>query len=415
VPRDHARTAFDDDTPPDPGAAWATGTKRNGRDPGALGEWDAGEDDEPIPPRGWLLGNVLCRRFLSSLVADGGVGKTAVRIAQCLALATGRPLTGEHVFQRCRVLLVSLEDDRDELRRRVEAARLHYGISRSELRGWLFLATPGIKAGKLAMTENGAHKAGALAAELAAVIVRRSIDVICLDPFVKSHGVEENANNAIDFVAGLLAQIAIDYDCAVDVPHHMSKGPADPGNANRGRGAGAFKDAARLVYTLAPMSEDEAKQFGIGADERRRLIRMDGGKVNIAAPAADAKWFRLIGVPIGNSTDLYPTGDDVQTIEVWEPPDFWAEISTAIANEILDKIEAGLPDGRRYSGAPQAGKERGAWSAVQSVAVRLSDQQAKKVIATWLENGVIEMANYTDPVKRRASSGLVVNATKRPG
>src|SRR5580704_6432285 len=106
-------------------------TRPNGPDnaPGSLSEWDVGEDDEPIPPRGWLLGNVFCRRFVSSLMADGAVGKTALRIAQCLALATGRPLTGEHVFQRCRVLLVSLEDDRDELRRRVKAAMIRGGGS----------------------------------------------------------------------------------------------------------------------------------------------------------------------------------------------------------------------------------------------------------------------------------------------
>ena len=118
--------------------------KPNGAAPSGLYEWDAGNDDAAIPPRGWLLGNVFCRRFVSSLIGDGGVGKTALRIAQCLALATGRALTGEHVFQRCRVLLVSLEDDADELRRRVEAARLHYGIHREELRNWLFLAAPGL-------------------------------------------------------------------------------------------------------------------------------------------------------------------------------------------------------------------------------------------------------------------------------
>ena len=76
-------------------------------------------DDDPIPPRGWLLGNVFCRSYLSSIIADGGAGKTALRIAQCLSLATGREFTGEHVFKRGRVLLISLEDDKNELRRRV--------------------------------------------------------------------------------------------------------------------------------------------------------------------------------------------------------------------------------------------------------------------------------------------------------
>jgi hypothetical protein len=37
-----------------------------------LGEWDAGEDITKPPPRGWLLGNMFARRFLSILVAEGG-------------------------------------------------------------------------------------------------------------------------------------------------------------------------------------------------------------------------------------------------------------------------------------------------------------------------------------------------------
>jgi hypothetical protein len=160
-----------------------------------LGEWDAGEDDAPIPPRGWLLGNIFCRCFLSSLIGDGGVGKTALRIAQMLALATGRPLTGEHVFQRCRVLLISLEDDRDELRRRVRAAMLHYGIALADVKGWLFLAAPK----RLKLIEKsvtGGEQTGKLEALLRAAISRHSLDAVCLDPFVKTHGLEENDNNA---------------------------------------------------------------------------------------------------------------------------------------------------------------------------------------------------------------------------
>ncbi len=63
-------------------------SKPNGVSDG-LGEWDAGDDGAPISPRGWLLGTVFCRRFVSSLLAVGGAGKTALRTAQALALATG--------------------------------------------------------------------------------------------------------------------------------------------------------------------------------------------------------------------------------------------------------------------------------------------------------------------------------------
>src|SRR5437762_1102867 len=83
-----------------------------------LGIRNAGDIIVP-PPRSWLLGNVFCRRFVSSLIGEGGTGKTALRYAQLMSLATKRPLTGEHVFQRSRVLILSLEDDADELDRRL--------------------------------------------------------------------------------------------------------------------------------------------------------------------------------------------------------------------------------------------------------------------------------------------------------
>src|SRR5947209_4099870 len=92
----------------------------------------------------------VCKEFLSSLLADGAVGKTALRLAQILSLATERSLTGEHVFRRCRCLLVSFEDTRNELRRRVFAAMLHYNIDPADVDGWLFLWAPkGLKLAKM--------------------------------------------------------------------------------------------------------------------------------------------------------------------------------------------------------------------------------------------------------------------------
>jgi RecA-family ATPase len=235
-----------------------------------LGEWDAGTDIEVPKPRGWLLGNVFCRRFASSLIADGGVGKTALRVAQLLSLACGRSLTGEHVFQRCRVLIASLEDDADELRRRVMAAMLHHHVNRDEVEGWLFLAAPGGKAGKLMVAdERGRAVESTLAGALRDVVAQREIDIVSLDPFVKSHSLEENGNNGIDAVMQILTDCASAFDCAVDVPHHINKGAPDPGNASRGRGASAMKDAARLVYTLTPMSELEAQTLGVAEGDRR--------------------------------------------------------------------------------------------------------------------------------------------------
>jgi hypothetical protein len=378
-----------------------------------LGEWDAGDDAELPPPRGWLLGNVFCRGFMSSLLADGGVGKTAVRYAQLLSLATGRPLTGEHVFQRCRILLVSLEDDAKELQRRILAARLHHKVELSELKGWLFLAAPGAAGGKLMAADNaGRPVRGRLADRLEHIIQTRKIDLAYLDPFIKSHSVEENSNSAIDDVAQLLTDLAAQYNIAVDTPHHVSKGITEAGNANKGRGASSMKDAARLVYTLTPMNADEAKTFGIEEDKRRPLLRMDSGKVNICKPTA-AKWFRLVGVPLGNENELYRNGDEVQTVEPWMPPDTWADLSAPILNVILTAIDAGLADGNRYTDAPKAG-DRAAWKVVQEHVPQKTEQQAREIIRIWVKNGPLISDNYTNPVTRKNVKGLRVDPTKRP-
>ena len=382
-------------------------------DAGELGEWDAGDDDFNVPPRGWLLGTAFCRGFLSSLLGDGGVGKTSVRLAQLLSLAIGRSLTGEHVHHRARVLLVSFEDGRDKLRRRVRAAMLHHGIAPADVKGWLFLAAP--RGLRLAEMRDGSHHIGALEAELRRTIVERQIDLVYLDPFVKAHGLPENDNVAIDFVCSVLANLATELNIAADAPHHKRKGTAAAGDADSGRGASAFKDAGRLVYTLTTMTPDEAAALGVAEAERRRLVRLDSAKVNITPPSADATWFKLVGVKLSNATTDYPNGDEVQTVELWTPPDLWRVINTFIANQILDKIDAVLPDGRRYSDSATAGPERAAWRLVLAAAPSLTEAQCRKVIATWLENGVLFKEKYHDPTDRKERAGLFVNAIKRPG
>jgi hypothetical protein len=347
---------------------------------------DAGDDTERPPPREWLLGNVFARRFLSTLFGDGGVGKTAVRCAQYLSLALGRSLTGEHIFQRCRVLIVSLEDDLDELRRRIWALKIHYNIKDEELKGWLYLWAPGAEISKLMIPDKfGNLLPGMLRINLESVIFQNKKDFVGLDPFIKTHGVGENNNNAIDQVCAVLVDIMFKRNIGIDTPHHVSKvGPKvepEPGDANRGRGASAMKDAARLVYTLNVMTKDEAKTFGINEHERWAYVRMDKGKVNITPPSRKAIWFHLIGVKIGNTTDMYKSGDEVQVVEPWVPPDMWQDVSNEQMDSIIADIDKGMPDGSSYSNAPRA-ERRGAWKVVVKHCPKKTEVQAREIIKT---------------------------------
>jgi hypothetical protein len=307
--------------------------------------------------------------------------------------------------------LICLEDGKDELRRRLRAARLHYGISAAETKDWLFLWTPrGVRL--MEADERGKTVLGELERQLRPQIELHKIDLIAIDPFVKIHGVAENDNSAIDAVASLLAAISQEYDCAVDIVHHTRKGPNDPGNADLGRGASALKDAGRIVDTLTPMSRDEAQLFNVDEKERRMLIRLDNGKVNLMPAAPDARWFKLVGVRLDNSSDTYPHGDEVQTVQQWTPPDLFAGASTRIVNEILDDLDRGI-EGQRYSNANTA-TTRAAWQVVTKHIDR-TEKQARAIIHTWVDNEVLIVREYDDPVDRKKRKGLFANPVKRPG
>lgn len=377
----------------------------------SLSVWDAGELIDIPPPREWLLGNQFCRRFLSGILAPGATGKTALRTLQYLACATGRPLTGQHVFKRCRVLLLSMEDDDAELQRRLAAARLHHEIAPDELRGWLFCSTP--KGIKLAGMKDGARAAGPLEAMLRQVIQERQIDLLGLDPFVKLHALEENDNGAMDFVCDLLVKLAIEFNIAVDVPHHTKKGQQTAGDADAGRGASAARDAGRLMYTLTRMNDGEGETFGIPAEERRLFVRLDSSKVNIAPPSGEATWFKLVGVRLENGTPDYPHGDEVQTVVPWSPPRTWDGVTGAQLNAALDEIEAGMSNGQRYSDAGPA-KTRAAWPVVQRHCPGRTEPQCRQIVSTWVQNGVLFNEDYDDPVDRKSRKGLRVCHGKRP-
>jgi hypothetical protein len=308
--------------------------------------------------------------------------------------------------------MLSFEDDIEELQRRILAAMLEYGISREQIKGWLFYACP--KGIKLAEMKDGSRQIGALEKQLRIWIEKHRPDLVVLDPFVKVHALEENDNNAMDFVCDLLAVLAIEYDIAIDAPHHTRKGQLTPGDADAGSGATATRDAGRLNYTLAAMSEQEADQFGIEQDQRAAYVRLDKAKVNITPPARNAEWFKLIGVRLDNGNEEYPNGDEVQTVMQWKPPELWAGLSSVILNTVLTEIDNGLPNGQRYTDAGGGKGQRAAWRVVQKHCANRTEGQCREIIRVWVKNGVLLDEKYDDPVERKERNGYRLDTTKRP-
>jgi hypothetical protein len=226
------------------------------------------------------------------------------------------------------------------------------------------------------------------------------------------HDVDENDNTAINTVMSLETDLAAEFDVAFDNISHARKGQSTPGDADSDRGASSKINAGRLMYTATRMSEEEARLYEVAKSDRPALVRVDDAKNNLTAGSPNAVWFKLIGVDLNNKTDLYPAGDNVQTVERWYPPNSFAKLDRSTIERILNKIDAGPYEGGRYSPSPNA-EARAAWPVVQEVCPNLSEKQAKYVIATWLKNGVLVKQNHEDPKDRHDHPSLFIG--KRPG
>ena len=101
-------------------------------------------------------------------------------------------------------------------------------------------------------------------------------------------------------------------------------------------------------------------------------------------------------------------------MEAWVPPDAWAGTSTPELNVILTEIDAGLPNGQRFSSAPNA-RERAAWKVIKRHYPEKNEGECREIIRAWAKSGALVEKDYYDPVRRNGASGLCVDALKRPG
>ena len=366
-----------------------------------------------IPPREWLYGTRLIRRFVSVLAAPGGVGKSALALGIAAALATGKGFLGERVHHSVPVWVLNLEDPLEELHRRVAALMRLHSLPRESLAGRLFLHSGRTRRLTMAALDlqgtTIAHpdRTGVIDACLAA-----GIGLVVVDPFVKSHRLDENSNAQMDAAATAWAEVAEATGAAVLLVHHVRKGAA--GDVDAARGAKSLTDAARAAFLLSVMTPEEAQALSVPERDRWRHVRLDDAKANLAPRAETARWFLLETVALGNISEDYPNGDHVAAVRPWAPPSPFRGLSAADCNRALDLIAAGPGAGMAFS-AHRTGRSGERWAGRVLVQhFSLDEGAAARVIAAWLRSGLLEEAPYHDGQQRKTRLGVRVIDARRP-
>ncbi len=369
-------------------------------------------DPTSIPPRPWLYGTQLLRGYVSVLVAPGGVGKTGYAMGVGLALASGRPLFGEKIYQRINVAVLNLEDPMEELDRRLAALTIHHDVERAEIEGRYYLYSADERPVTIAaVSEDGHEIVHPDAAAIVREIQHHRIGLLIVDPFAESHELEENSNSEMNKAAAAWRRIARSTGCAILLIHHVRKGAAT--DIDAARGAKALTDSARVGLLMSAMTEDEAEEFDISVEDRTSYIRLDDAKANMARRAGVARWFKLETIELHNTTPAYPNGDRVAAIARWSPPSAMGTLTVVQCNEALDFISKGPRPGVLYTATRAKSNRWGGEVLIELFGV--SEKRAATILNVWLREGVLQVREYEDSEQRKKRNGLFVVDVKRPG
>ena len=354
--------------------------------------WRAEAD---IPPRKWLYGRHLLRKFLSVDVAAGGVGKSSVKIGEALAMASNRAIYGKEIGEGpLNVWLYNLEDPMEETERRLHATAKYFSISPDEVVGRLYVDSGREQPCIIAVeTSDGGRIAQPVVESLIAELKAKKIDVLILDPFVSSHNLSENDNRLMDMVAKEWGKIADVCNCSINLVHHVRKGNGAETTTDSARGAKSITDAARSVVVYNRMTKDEAELAGIKPDLAAFHFRTANDKANLA-PAEKADWFRMNNVDLDN-------GDKVGVACPWEWPDTFAGISV----EKTRRVQTAVGEGRYRMDVRSKDWVGNIISTVLEMDPDSDKKRLQKIVREWVKNDILRI--YFDLDKNREEREFV--------
>jgi hypothetical protein len=313
------------------------------------------------------------------LNAPSGVGKTQFTVQLAISAATGRNIAGLKPATRRpqTVAYWNNEDEADELRRRMLATAIHFGIDQAKLTNHIRFASGVsrklIVAGK---DKSGVVRATKHADKLIHLLKDMRADMLVLDPLVEFHSCDENSNVEMAAVAGVLRQIAVEADVAVLMLHHARKPDSASsqgfaGSQHAMRGASSLQGVTRAILTLYSMAEKDAQAWGVSEEQRHLYLRLDQAKNNLGLVGGEPLWFRRTSVALQDEI-----GGDV--VGVLDP----VEMSKVQKAEKTKPYEAQLAEA--LDGMAGAGMLWSTWSAVEAALIA-KGYRSERSWRRWLD------------------------------
>ena len=231
-------------------------------------------EGRPVPPREWLVPDLIPANTVTILGGDGGTGKSLLAAQLATAVALGLDWIG-HPVQRGRALYLSAEDDRNELHRRFfDIARSRF-VTLGKFGNLTFRSLAG--EGALLITET--LETTPLFAELDAWIADARPSLVVLDTLADLHAVNENDRNKARHVIDTIRGLAIRHQTTIVLLAHPSLSGLTSGEGSSGSTAWNNSVRSRLYFhrvkeevdpDIRILTTKKANYGPIGAETRVR-------------------------------------------------------------------------------------------------------------------------------------------------
>jgi len=277
-----------------------------------------------VPPRKWIVPDLIPDRNVTDLAGDGGLGKSLLALQLGIAMTSGRDWIGA-MPEAGGFLYVSCEDEADEILRRRNAILGGMNLSPGDIAGFQLVDLTDADGTELATGgQNGALALTALYRRLEASVAKLRPKCVVLDTRADVFGGNEISRVHVRAFVRALRRVAIAYDLAIVMISHPSLSGMASGSGQSGSTGWGNSVRSRL-YLTAHTSDADAE-----ADPDVRILSNKKANYGPRGTALTLRWEKGMFRPEGTIAELDRNAQD-----------------RAIELRFLDLIEKRDKEGRR--------------------------------------------------------------------
>lgn len=236
---------------------------------------------KPVPPREWLVPDLVPSKTVTLFSGDGGTGKSLLALQLAVGVVADAGWIGKPVKQG-RVIFLSAEDDDDELHRRLDDILAVEGLDYDDLQDLTLRSLAGEDAllaieGQLSLMQSELFK------ELDKRAEEEAPALIVLDTLADVYPSNENDRAKVRQFVGILRGLALRRKCAVLLLSHPSLTGLSSGSG--ASGSTAWNNSVRSRLYLSRITDE-----GHEPDPDARILTTKKANYSRVGGEIDLRW-----------------------------------------------------------------------------------------------------------------------------